>query len=319
VFLLPLLALALAGFVLTSAGRDSGRVSIGAPYQSARHALPGPAAGRVPFGPPEFRGMWSPPSYASPQCPPSPMAMLNGLLAAQQEPPPFVVQCAIAEAELSGRYDVAYALTQQYVIPALAQQGGGTPAVPPAAPAPSQAPAAVPSPMVDAAPAPDQGDAEQGGGPTGPDVGPPPAVPSPISGVSDAQWSHVLGALVRESPTLASPKHVGRYRHNAARIAALGLEPNLLAGSPELQDMAMSTDLADCFGHLHRSGSLDAYVGKAIVVPGCEGQVPASLSGVLGVCSVAGLERAISWLDNPDDRAAYPHTTMAFVRTNGVF
>jgi hypothetical protein len=277
VFLLPLLAFAIGAFVAVSAGREHGTPAsfVGAPARAVHAARP-------------YRQVIY--TTMQPACPPSPMAVLTSILANGQDVPPFVVECAIAEAEIAQRYDVAYALTQRYVIPALQ-----APALPAPAPVLATDPAPVAEPAV-----------------TSPDVD------SPIVGVSDAVWSHFLGRLVREAPDFGTAKHVGRYRHHRARASEVGFKAGL-DGDPAMQDVAMSADLADCFGHLRESGSLDACVGAEITIPDQPGAVPATLSGVLGVCSVAGLERAISWMENPDDRAAYPHTTMAFIRTNGAF
>src|SRR4029077_15051097 len=206
-----------------------------------------------------------------PVCPPSPMAVLSQILSTGQMPSPFVVQCAIAEAELLGRYDLSDTRTQQYGIPALQQQGGGGDVAPPAptssAPSAPPAPDSVP-PSADTTTAPPQNDA-----------GPMPDVPSPISGVADGAWSQFLGRLVREAPGFETQKHVGRYRHHKARLSEVGFDATVLAGDPGLQDLALSTDVADCFRHLHASGTLDQVVNQPITMPDQPGNVPASLSG----------------------------------------
>jgi hypothetical protein len=312
-FLLPFLALALAGaWFVNQAKAAAPTVSGGfavrpafAPHAAAPLRALAPGVDLLPR------------AYVplAPACPPSPMAVMTQILQAGQAPPPFVVQCAIAEAELAGRYDVAYALTQQYVIPGLQQQqigpGGGAAAgtgtgtgsgsaaaadgIAAVTDAPQTAPAELPA-----------------------DFGPQPLVTSPVPGVPDAAWSDMLGRLVRERPDLETAKHVGRYRHHKARAQEVGFDPRALSSNARVQDVAMSTDLADCYGHLARSGSIEAYVGRSIAIPG-KGSAGATLSGVLGVCSVAGLEGAVSWLEHEADRAKYPHTTAAFARANGVF
>jgi len=241
-------------------------------------------------------------------CPPSPMAVMSELLARGEPVPPFVVQCAIAEAELAGQYEVAYRLQQEYVIPALAQQGGGDSADltdPPAG-------------AVDESEAAPAGEGQSQPAPNGTD-GPAPDADSPIQGVPRTSWCHFLSALAREPVAFATPKHVGRYRQQRARLAEVGFDPAIVEGDPAMQDLAMTTDLADCFRHLHASGSLDACVGRAITLPGHSGKMSLTLSGLLGVCSVAGLERAIDWCENEADRVNFPHTTMAAIRTNGTF
>ncbi len=62
----------------------------------------------------------APPRMLPPPGPPSPIAVLSDFVRAGAEPPPMVVQCAIAQAELMGRPDLALVLTRRYVIPALA-------------------------------------------------------------------------------------------------------------------------------------------------------------------------------------------------------
>jgi hypothetical protein len=325
-FLLPLLALALGAYAFVRHERASAQ-HVGAPFHAApSRALP-PVRGydhghgyeheeyggrernrareheRLYGGRPQIYA-----SMTTPGCPPSPMAVLSEMVAAGQEPPQFVVRCAIAEAELGGHYELAYTLTQRYVLPAL--ESG--------APDQAQAPIDAESQPMDQGEESAPEDVAPMPAPTG-DAGPAPEVPSPISGVADGAWSSMLGRLVREPSAFASPKHIGRYRHHRTRLAEVGFDPMVVGGDPGLQDLAMSTDLADCFRHLHASGSLDACVGAAVTLPGKPGQVAATLSGVLGVCSVAGLEGAVNWIERPEDRERYPHTTMAFLRTNGVF
>jgi len=337
-FLLPLVALAIGAFVYVSRERHPAH-AVSGPWP--HHQLP-PA--RVPAREREhdryehdryererrLRGGGVPAIYAdmapAPRCPPSPMAVLSEMIAMGRQPPAFVVECAIAEAELLRRYDVAYALTQRFVLPAMrgGDGGGALDGVPSgdggddsAESAPADASASAQGPSLPAAPDPQGNPA--GAGPADSDPGPAPDVPSPISGVPDGAWSQMLGRLVRESPSFVTQKHLGRYRHHKTRLAEVGFDVTVLAGDPGLQDLAMSTDLADCFRHLHASGSLDECVGRAITMPGQAGEVPATLSGLLGVCSVAGLEGALNWIERPEDRRKYPHTTMAFLRTNGVF
>lgn len=81
-FLLPLLAVG----ILALAGRYSAPPSV--------HA-PAPAVAGVP----------------------SPFVVLDGFVRAGRVPPPFVVQCAIAEAELAGRMDIVTELVRLFVEP----------------------------------------------------------------------------------------------------------------------------------------------------------------------------------------------------------
>lgn len=262
----------------------------------------------------QIAGAAPPPRYTSTAplsspSPPSPIAVLSDFVRANAAPPAIVVQCAIAQAELMGRSDLALALTREYVIPALARgrgglQGGGGEGDGEPAPAAQPSQAQIPSPMTPASP------------PAA--AGPPVYTSSPIRGVPDAAWQAFCGALVRESPDFDGPRHIGRYRHRKDRLAEIGFDPAAVAGAPHVQDDAFAADVADSFRHLLESGTLDQVIGQSVPVPEV-GKVPITLSGMLGLSSVAGLEGAIEWLQRPDDRTRYPHTTQAFLRCNGVF
>ncbi len=84
--------------------------------------------------------------------------------------------------------------------------------------------------------------------------------------------------------------------------------------------------MRDAYGHADDSGLIAEYRGVVIEIPvpgvGAPAQptpIEVTLSGVLGVIQAAGLEGAAGWLENPGDRTRFPHTTAAFLRTNGVF
>jgi hypothetical protein len=292
VFLLPF-AVVIGALVL------SGRKGSAAPQLAIAGAAQPPRAPGLSSSPPSFSGPGRP----------SPIAVLSDFVRANVQPPPIVVQCAIAEAEMLGRADLALELTRAYVIPALAAGGG---------PGPDPVPG----------PDPDQGGGENGAnvqtpgaGPgTGPGTGSLPSVAtrSPIAGVPDPAWQHFCGLLVRESPDFDGPRHVGRYHHRKDRLAEIGFDPSILAGAAEIQDDAFAADVADSFRHLVKSGTLEQVVGREVPVPEV-GKVQITLSGMLGLASVAGLEGAIEWLQRPEDRTRYPYTTQAFLRSNGAF
>jgi hypothetical protein len=61
------------------------------------------------------------------------------------------------------------------------------------------------------------------------------------------------------------------------------------------------------------------HLGRPIMLPGVEHNQTITLSGMLGVIQYAGLDGATSWLEHPNDRKRFPHTTQAFLHTNGVF
>ena len=144
------------------------------------------------------------------------------------------------------------------------------------------------------------------------------SAPSPIQGVPDHAWAHFCGQLVREAPTFASQRNVGRYRHRKDRVAQVGFDPDAIVGSIEAQDAALAADLADAYHHMASSG-MTKHVGRPISIPDVDGLIPATLSGILGIASVAGLDGCAGWLESKADRKRFPHTTQAFLRTNGVF
>jgi hypothetical protein len=141
---------------------------------------------------------------------------------------------------------------------------------------------------------------------------------SPINCVADAAWREFVSRLSREASTFASSRHVGQYRQRRERLAELGIDPAAIQGSPAAQRAALDSDLAEAYGHA-AAGGLLGYLGRPIALPGDEGPMEITLSGMLGVIQCAGLDGAAGWLERPNDRKRYPHTTHAFRRTNGIF
>lgn len=142
---------------------------------------------------------------------------------------------------------------------------------------------------------------------------------SPLRGVSDSAWREFVRRLAREAPTFNSTRSVGQYRQRRERLAELGVDPNALHGSVIAQRAALDTDLANAHHHAVAGGLLAEHLGRMITMPGHDGEERITLSGVLGVIQCAGLEGAVSWLERPSDRKRFPHTTQAFLRTNGIF
>lgn len=144
---------------------------------------------------------------------------------------------------------------------------------------------------------------------------------SPLPGISPQAWNTYRNALVREAPTFDSARHVGRYRQHKDRLRELGCDPAMLVSHPraaELQEAALAMDAIDSAKHLAQSGTVE-HVGKAITLPGEAAPRVITLSGLLGIAQVAGLEGAANWLENREDRKNFRHTTAGFVATNGVF
>lgn len=142
---------------------------------------------------------------------------------------------------------------------------------------------------------------------------------SPLGGVSDDEWCAFVGRLEREAPTFSSSRHVGRYRQRRERLAELGISASALQSAGSAQRAALDADLVDAHGHALAGGLISEHLGRAIAVPGHEGSEEITLSGLLGVIQCAGLEGAVGWLERPNDRKRYPHTTQAFLRTNRIF
>jgi hypothetical protein len=142
---------------------------------------------------------------------------------------------------------------------------------------------------------------------------------SPIPGVADAAWRDFVVLLSREVPEFSSSRHVGQYRQRRERLAELGIDPAAIAASSQAQRAALDADLADAHRHGAAGDVFTQHLGRPISVPGREGTVTITLSGVLGVIQCAGLEGAVGWLERSNDRKRYPHTTQAFLQTNGVF
>lgn len=141
---------------------------------------------------------------------------------------------------------------------------------------------------------------------------------SPIPGVSDDAWRQFVIRLSREAPTFSSSRHVGQFRQRRERLAELGIDPSSILGSAQAQRAALDADLVDALHHA-ADGELLRHLGKQIAVPGVDGSQTLTLSGILGVIQCAGLDGAVGWLETLGDRRRYPHTTQAFLSTNGVF
>lgn len=142
---------------------------------------------------------------------------------------------------------------------------------------------------------------------------------SPLAGVSDEAWRQFVALLARESPMFSSSRHVGQYRQRRERLAEFGVDPQAIHGSAAAQRQALDTDLVDAHHHAAAGGMLAEHLGRPIAIPGHDGAAVITLSGVLGVIQCAGLDGAVGWLKSLNDRKRYPHTTQAFLRTNGVF
>lgn len=142
---------------------------------------------------------------------------------------------------------------------------------------------------------------------------------SPLGGVPDDAWRQFVVLLSRESPQFSSSRHVGQFRQRRERLAELGIDPAAIHGSATAQRAALDADLRDAHHHAAAGGVLAQHLGRPIAVPGRDAPEKLSLSGLLAVIQCAGLDGAVGWLESTNDRRRYPHTTQAFLQTNGVF
>jgi hypothetical protein len=145
---------------------------------------------------------------------------------------------------------------------------------------------------------------------------------SPLPGISIGAWTTYRRALEREPADFDSGRRVGRYALRKDRLRELGCNPDLLISHPralDLQDAALAIDAADSAKHLAASGALDDHLGRSIAVSAGDAPRVITLSGILGVAQIAGLEGCIGWLEDPSDRKRFPYTSEMFTRTNGVF
>jgi hypothetical protein len=279
---------------------------------------------------------------------PSPIAVLCACLRQGERPPPIVVQCAIAEARLGGHHELAHDLVAKFGEQGTLVGAGAARAMAPRASAPRARSATKSAPVHAAEPVynDDEYDNTDDVGAEGVDMSgeydreddhraereiaqtpsapPMPSAPvitsgSPLKAIDDRQWVEFCGRLVRELATFDSQRNVGRYRHRKDRLAQIGFDPDSIVGAAEAQDAAFAADIADAHRHLTSAGMTKEYLDRPISIPDVEGSIPLTLSGMLGLCAVAGLEGAAGWLENKADRKRCPHTTQAFLRTNGVF
>lgn len=269
---------------------------------------------------------------------PSALSVLAIYMRDGQSPPPMVVQTAIAEAQTMGQMDLVAQILELFVIPVVREAIAQAPAPAAASEEPIDAelvedspsddmarrsPSSVPPPSGDEQPSYDDLDSagvdamfakDANGGESETMSGR--EVAAPIEGVEITKWQAFKKRLSREKPDFATERHVGQYRQRRERLRELGVDPDR-GFTPDKQDRALERDLADSYAELKSAGDLGELAGKVIDVD--DGEYPVTLSGVLGVVQVAGLEGAIAWFEHPEDRKRFPNTTKMFLTTNGVF
>lgn len=269
------------------------------------------------------------PAQSSQPSTPMPIDVLNAFLRQGVKPPPFVVDYAIAQARTIGRFDLAMQLTAAFKTPP--QIMNQEPVKNEPAPVRAKTKTA-PPPGVMAFAMPDEGSQgvavdsyESHGDQTDSEPQLQHAVAagvihmrSPIPSVQDDRFGELARRLRREAVGFAGPRHVGQYRQNRRRLTELGFDPDVIVERSDMQDEAFRADISDEYKHIVDSGMADETIGQRVALPDGEEQT-VTLSGVLGVASVAGLEGAADWFSNRGDRSKFPNTTRAFMTTNGVF
>ena len=139
-----------------------------------------------------------------------------------------------------------------------------------------------------------------------------PSLKSPLDGVDDEAWMDFIVRMRTKNPGFQSEKYLGQYEQNRNRLKQLDLP------EPKTSEEEYDTLVKDITAHAHDSAALiNQWSGDVISINGEDH--PVCQSGILGLLKSAGNEGAKSWLTNPSDRAKYPKTTQAFLRTNGCF
>ena len=98
----------------------------------------------------------------------------------------------------------------------------------------------------------------------------------------DEAWRQFVMRLERESPQFTSSRHVGQYRQRRERLAELHVDPRAIHGVPAGAARRLDADLADAYHHAAEDDVLESTCAARIAVPGLEGTVTITLSGVLG-------------------------------------
>ena len=157
-------------------------------------------------------------------------------------------------------------------------------------------------------------------------------IASPVAGVSDAQWLGLLRRMATQPmATVSSAGRLGTFLMDPRQLADLGLmsgvkrndsgewvgtwkdghSKGLFLRNPARQVGAFSQWLARnaraiAARHADQLGATHA-------------TKRATLSGLLGVAHAAGLGGLRGWLGSEGDKARFPNTTAAYLRTVGIF
>ena len=144
-------------------------------------------------------------------------------------------------------------------------------------------------------------------------------VSSPIVGIAHESWDALCKTLAIDHPDHDSDRRVGKYSARKSRLEQIGIDPQTIVGSSDAQDDALCADLADAHARLEKKGVLQKVIGRAVRIPDMDTPVSISLSGMLGLTAVAGVDGATKWLTHEEERKRFPHNTNIFLRANGIF
>jgi hypothetical protein len=102
----------------------------------------------------------------------------------------------------------------------------------------------------------------------------------------------------------------GKAIYMGTFVAPLSME-NFLE-SPKVQYKVFRKSILEYYKAIEASG-LNKLIGQEVGIESL------TMSGLLGLVSQAGIKGAKGWLDKPQERERFPHTTQTFLETNGIF
>lgn len=163
---------------------------------------------------------------------------------------------------------------------------------------------------------------------------------SPIAGVSLPQWEAFVAKMEVAGRDHVSPRgRMGMFQMDARRLADVGVMTKAWKqGSAEAQKHGGSETVGIWVGQWAPQLSKEAFLNSvplqyAAFVRSMREAAPkvtrhvgkdvdgakATLSGLLGVCHVAGERGVVGFIEDPISRKKFPGTTIAFGRTNQIF
>jgi len=152
--------------------------------------------------------------------------------------------------------------------------------------------------------------------------------PSPLGpGVPLAAWERYVAVMVMAPKNTASPKRkYGSFAMGARRLADVGLMEGIRRTGDGWVGAWVAPLTEDKFlgsmplQYAAFSKSMKAMAPKVSEIVGVEVDgVRCSLSGLLGVAHMAGVEGCLGWVKDPQARRKFAETTKVFQRSNGLF